>query len=171
MKNTIEFDKLPPVDDIKGLVFDIFGVDVDISGGWGYDNKTALMVHSQKVPSEQFAFMFASMRANIEMNLALEEEDRFGAINVNQEDFEIQSFEIENKIYDVYTYKINAIKENIYADFIQEYKDNYGKNPDFDMDDHFKRREKSTISLVADFWFEGLGDNIQIDEGSNEISG
>lgn len=152
----IEFDKLPAVDDIKGLISDIFGVDIDISGGWGYDNKTALVVHSQNVPSEQFAFMFASMRANIEMNLALEEEDRFGAINVNQEDFEIQSFEIENKTYDIYTYKINAIKEKEYAEFIQEYKDNYGKNPDFDMDGHFKRREEATITRTSDFWFYGL---------------
>lgn len=155
MNKAVEFERLPPVDDLGGLIEDIFGVKLDVSGGWGYDNKTALVVNSQEVPSSQFAFMFASMRANVEMNLTLEESDRFGAINVNQDSCEIKSFEIENKTYDVCTYKINAIKEDVYADFIQEYKDNYGKE-EFDLADHFKRREENTIEVEADFWFLGL---------------
>ncbi|MEA3354718.1 MAG: hypothetical protein U9Q33_12980 [Campylobacterota bacterium] len=154
MANSVEFDKLPPVDDLAGLLDDVFGVKLNVSGGWGYDNNTALEVGELEVPVDQFIHMFASMRANVEMNLTLEEEDRFGAINVNLK--EAKQFDIEGKSYDIFTFDITAMPEKVYADFIQEYKDNYGKNKDFDMDDHFKRREQSTVHIESDFWFEGL---------------
>lgn len=148
--NDIKFDKVPPVDDISGVLEDVFGIKLDINGGWGYDNKTALIINSLNVPLEQFYHMFASMRANVEMNLTLEEDDRFAGINVTLT--EQKEFEIENKTYDVVTFKITAIKEKLYADFIQEYKDNYGKK-EFDLDAHFKRRSANTIELISDFWF------------------
>ena len=79
--------------------------------------------------------MFASMRANIEMNMTLEEDERYGGINPNFIDG--KQIEIEDKVYDMITFEITAMKENIYAGLIQEYKDNYGKNKDFDLDAHF----------------------------------
>ena len=154
MINEVDFDKVPPVDDISGVLEDVFGIKLDVKGGWGYDNKTALEVGRIDVPVDQFVHMFASMRANVQMNLTLEDEDRYGGINVIFK--EVKQFEIEDKIYDIFTFIITAMPEKIYADFIQEYKDNYGKNPDFDMADHFKRRKESTIEIESDFWFYGL---------------
>ena len=148
------FEQIAPVDDMAGVIEEVFGVKLDISGGWGYDNKSAVKVHSLDIPIDQFIHTFASIRANIEMNLLLEEEDRYGGINVNFVNGE--QIEIENKMYDRITFTITAMKETEYAKFIQEYKDNYGKNKEFDMDDHFKRREEATISVEADYWFEGL---------------
>jgi len=150
------FEQIAPVDDMSGVIEEVFGVKLDISGGWGYDNKSAVKVHSLDIPIDQFIHTFASIRANIEMNLLLEEEDRYGGINVNFVNGE--QIEIENKMYDRITFTITAMKETEYAKFIQEYKDNYGKNKEFDMDDHFKRREEATISVEADYWFEGLED-------------
>jgi len=147
------FEPIAPVDDMAGVIEEVFGVKLDISGGWGYDNNSAVKVNSLDIPIDQFIHTFASIRANIEMNLTLEE-DRYGGINVNFVNGE--QIEIENKMYDRITFTITAMKETDYAKFIQEYKDNYGKNKDFDMDEHFKRREEATISVEADYWFEGL---------------
>lgn len=154
MINEVDFDKVPPVDDISGVLEDVFGIKLDVQGGWGYDNKTALVVDSIDVPVDQFVHMFASMRANVQMNLTLEDEDRYGGINVIFK--EVKQFEIEDKIYDIFTFIITAMPEKVYSDFIHEYKDNYGKNPDFDMTDHFKRRKENTIEIESDFWFYGL---------------
>lgn len=153
MSNNIYFENLPGVDDLSGVIEDVFGVKLDISGGWGYDNNTAVIVNSLAVEIDQFLHMFASMRANVEMNLILEEEQRYGGINVSFEDS--KKFEIDNKVYDVVTFKVTAMKEKTYADFIKEYKDNYGKK-EFDLSGHFKRREENTISRTVDYWFYGL---------------
>jgi hypothetical protein len=159
--NVIEFKQLPAVDDIAGVIEDVFGVKLDISGGWGYDNNSAVIVNSLDIPIDQFLYMFSQMRANIEMNMTLDESNRYGGINTNFVDG--QQIEIEDKVYDMITFEITAMKESIYADFIQEYKDNYGKNKDFDMSDHFKRREANTIKLQSDFWFYGL-DNYYVED-------
>lgn len=148
--NSVDFEKLPAVDDISGVIEDIFSVKLDIKGGWGYDNNSALEVQSLNIPAEQFFHTFASMRANIEMNLTLEEKERYGGINLTF--LEHKEFIIENISYDIVTFKINAMKEEKYKQFIQEYKDNYGKK-EFDLSKHFKQREKNTIELKSDYWF------------------
>jgi hypothetical protein len=88
------------------------------------------------------------------MNLTLEEDERYGGINVHFLDGE--QFSIENKTYDHVRFEITAMKEKDYAKVIQEYKDNYGKNNNFDMNEHFQKRKELTIKIVSDFWFEGL---------------
>lgn len=150
-KKSLKFEALPPVDDIAGVIEDIFGVKLEIFGGWGYDNSTSLEVKNLTIPQDQFFQMFSSMRANIEMNLTIEdEESRYGGINVTQ--LEHKEFIIENKNYDVVTFKITAMKEKEYNHFIKEYKENYGKK-EFDLEKHFNNRRDSTIQLESDFWF------------------
>ena len=150
----MEFKQIESVDDMSGLILEVFNVKLDISGGWGYDYKFPVVVNSLDIPIDQFLNLFASLRANIEMNMTLEEDDRYGGINVHFIDGE--QFSIENKTYDHVRFEVTAMKEKEYAKVIQEYKDNYGKNRDFDMDKHFKKREELTIKLIVDFWFEGL---------------
>ena len=150
----MEFKQITPVDDISKLILEVFDVKLDISGGWGYDYKTSVIVNSIDMSIDQFLNLFANLRANIELNLTLEEDDRYGGINVHFLDGE--QFTIENRTYDHIRFEVTAMREKEYAKVIQEYKDNYGKNENFDMDKHFKKREELTIKLVADFWFEGL---------------
>lgn len=150
----MEFKQIESVDDISGLILEVFDVKLDISGGWGYDYKSPVVVNSLGTPIDQFLNLFASLRANIEMNMTLEEDDRYGGINVHFLDGE--QFSIENRTYDHIRFEVTAMKEKEYAKVIQEYKDNYRKNEDFDMDKHFKKREELTIKLIGDFWFEGL---------------
>lgn len=149
-----EFKPIENVENIAELILEAFDVKLDISGGWGYDPKNPVVVHSLSMPIDQFLNLFAMIRANIEMNLTLDEEERYGGINVHFKDGE--QFSIENKTYDHIQFEITAMKEKAYADVIQEYKDNYGKNQDFDMDAHFQKRKELSITCVADFWFEGL---------------
>ena len=152
--NNIEFEQVEPIEDMRGAIKNAFDVDLDISGGWGYNNNSALDASNINMPLEQFVHMFATIRASIEMNLMMEDDNqRYAGINVNFK--ESKQFEISNKLYDVLTFKITAIKEKEYAEFIQEYKDNYGQK-DFDLSDHFKKREESTISRVVDYWFYNL---------------
>jgi hypothetical protein len=149
-----KFKQLERVDDIAGVIKDIFELELDVKGGWGYDNKTALEVGDLKNMSlDQFLHMFGMVRATIEMNLTLQEDERYGGIAV---DFvESKKFEIDSKTYDIVTLKITAMPEKLYANFIQEYKEGYGKN-DFDMQGHFDRRKEATIDRIVDFWFLGL---------------
>lgn len=144
------FEQITPVDDMAKVIEEAFGVKLDISGGWGYDNKSAVKIHSLEMPIDQFFHTFAAIRANIEMNLTLQEDERYGGINVHFIDG--QQSEIENKMYDHITFKVSAMNEKIYADFIKEYKDNYGKK-EFDLADHFKRRKEATLIREVECWF------------------
>ncbi|MEA3497790.1 MAG: hypothetical protein U9R16_01905 [Campylobacterota bacterium] len=152
--NNITFNQIESVENLSQVLKETFDVDLDISGGWGYDNKGAVVVNHLDIPIDQFLHMFATIRANIEMNLMQDEDNRYGGINISF--LEGEQFEIDNKIYDHITFEISAINEKKYAKYIQEYKDNYGKNKDFDMSDHFKRRKEDTITMQSDFWFYGL---------------
>ncbi|MEA3553428.1 MAG: hypothetical protein U9R39_03370 [Campylobacterota bacterium] len=152
--NNITFNQIETVDNLQEVLKETFEVDLDISGGWGYDNKSAVIVNHLDIPIDQFLHMFATIRANIEMNLMQDENNRYGGINVTF--LEGKQFEIDNKTYDHITFEITAINEKKYAEFIKEYKDNYGKNKDFDLNDHFKRRKENTITMKSDFWFYGL---------------
>jgi len=149
----LDFKKVEPVDNIKDVIKDIFDVELDVSGGWGYENNNALVIEELHIPIDQFIHMFATIRANIEMNLTLEEEQRYGGINLTF--LNSKKFEINNKTYDVVSFKITAMNEKIYADFIKEYKDGYGKK-EFDLSNHFKRRKENTITRDVDYWFYGL---------------
>ncbi len=149
----IEFKQVEPVENIQEVVKDIFDIKLNISGGWGYDNNSAVVIKKLDMPVEQFIHMFATMRANIEMNLTLDEDERYGGINLTFENS--KKSEINNKIYDVMSFKITAMKEKIYTNFIQEYKAGYGKK-EFDLSAHFQKRKESTIVRHIDYWFLGL---------------
>ncbi|MBE0492644.1 MAG: hypothetical protein IBX44_10420 [Sulfurospirillum sp.] len=146
--------QLDAVDDIAQLIFEVFGVKLDISGGWGYSHKDAVVINSLDMPADQFLNLFANLRANVAMHLTQEEHERYAGISVHFLDGE--KFSIENKTFDHVRFETSAMLESDYKQVIQEYKDNYGKNKDFDMQAHFEKRKNLTIKLVTDFWFQGL---------------
>ncbi len=91
------------------------------------------------------------MRAYIEMNMTLPEEERYGSINPKE--IERESFSEADSLYDKVTYEVSGMKENLYADFINEYKNNAEK-PGFDLADHFNRRKEATLKRTVVHWFE-----------------
>jgi len=146
-----QFDKLKSDNNLQEIIKTAFDIDLDISGSWGYTEALATIIHSSNTPLEQFEHIFASMRPYIEMNMTQEKEKRYGSINLS----EISRERIikETRIYDKVIYKITAMREDIYASFINEYKEGYGKD-DFDLSEHFKRREDATLIREVNHWFE-----------------
>jgi hypothetical protein len=145
------FENIPSDDDIKSVIKSAFDVDLDLSGGWGYDKSDALVIHKTDVPLQQIEHTLASMRAFIEMNMTQPDDRRYGAINVNETARECISE--NNKIYDKITYEISGMLESEYEKFIEEYKNGY-ESPDFDLESHFKRRKAATVVFEKLFWFD-----------------
>ncbi|SFZ98180.1 hypothetical protein MNB_SV-5-737 [hydrothermal vent metagenome] len=85
------------------------------------------------------------------MNMTQDKEDRYGSINVNETSREQVKEDVY--IYEKVTYVITAMKEDIYAEFIDEYKEKYGKD-DFDLDEHFRKRKEATLTRTITYWFE-----------------
>jgi len=144
------FQSLSCNDDLKDIIKTAFDSDLDIAGAWGYSKELATEIITIDIPLSQLEHIFASMRAYIEMNMTLEVTDRYASINVNE--LSRETLAIDNRTYHKIIYTITAIKESRYADFIKEYKNKYGKE-DFDLDAHFAKRKKETLSREVIHWF------------------
>ncbi|SHO80996.1 hypothetical protein MNB_SV-15-48 [hydrothermal vent metagenome] len=153
MINNIEFKNLEDMGNIKNVISELFGVTLDISGGWGYDANSSVIINNLDMPINQFLNLFAMVRANMEMNITVDSDNRYSGINVSLE--EQKNIDIEDKSYQVVTFKITAMNEKIYKNFITEYKENLNKE-EFDLSNHFKRRDESKITRVVDYWFYNL---------------
>ena len=150
------FKSITSSDPIKEIIKSAFDFEADLSGGWGYTSKDATIIHStNNMPAEQFEHTLATMRAYIEMNMTLSKEARYGSVNPSESSRE--TVMIDAVSYEKVTYTVTAMKEDIYADFINAYKKGYG-TPDFDMSNHFKQRKEATLSREVEHWF--LRDNV-----------
>ena len=147
-----EFKKIDGQDDIKEVIKVAFGADLEISGAWGYEKESAILIlESNQQPLLELEYMLASMRAHIEMSMTLESDKRYGAINLNECSREkIEEF---GDVYDKVCYEIQAMKETDYTNFINEYKENHEKE-DFDMSGHFNRRKEATLKREMIYWFK-----------------
>jgi len=139
--------------DIKALVKDTFDTDLPISGSWGYTEEKASIIEAlpEGMLLSQLQHMLTSIRAHLEMNITQEAENRYGAVNANERARE--TIKGKEGIFEKVTYRITAIKEDLYNAFIKEYKEGYGKE-DFDLNDHFKRREEATLTREVVHYFE-----------------
>ncbi len=148
-----DFKKIDRVGSTKNIIKDVFGVELDISGGWGYNASTSISINSLSMPLEQFLNLFTTIRANIEMNLSLEKDKRYAGIKVTIKNR--SKIEVDDITYDVIETQIKAMKEDIYSKFIKEYKEKYGEEG-FDLNEYFNRREENTTTRVVEFWFNTL---------------
>ncbi len=147
-----QFQVISSDDPIREVIKAAFDADLQLGGGWGYTQETATVIHdTNALPIEQFEHTLATMRAYIEMNMTRPQEERYGSINANETGRE-QISEAE-RLYDRVTYEVTGMKEDQYADFINEYKENSSR-PDFDYGDHFNRRKEATLKRIVEHWFE-----------------
>ena len=137
--------------DLKEVIKSAFDTDLEVNGAWGYTQALATVIEKTDIPILQLEHTLASMRAYIEMNMTQEKEERYGSINVNE--ITREQCEEDRQVYDKVSYEITAMKEDIYASFINEYKEGYGTE-DFDINEHFKRRKEATLTRVITYWFE-----------------
>jgi len=149
--NMQTFTPLQCDDDLKEIIKAAFDTDLDIKGSWGYTQEDSTVILSNSVPLAQFEHMFASMRAYVEMNMTIDEDERYGSINLNEINREQHS--IENLLYDKVSYEVSAMNEKVYATFITAYKEGYGTEA-FDMEEHFKKRNEATLKREVTHWFE-----------------
>lgn len=145
------FTQLKSDNDLKQIIKAAFDADLEIEGSWGYIQGSATIILSSPTPIAQFEHMFASMRAYVEMNMTLAEDERYGSINLNE--VRREQITIENLIYDKVTYEVSAMNEKVYALFIDDYKEGYGKDG-FNMAEHFEKRKEATLHREVTHWFE-----------------
>jgi predicted small secreted protein len=146
-----QFEQIKSDNNLREVIKTAFDSDFNIEGSWGYSQALATVVNSTDVPLTQFEHMFASMRAYLEMNMTKEKEERYGSINLNE--ISREQIKIDSLVYDKVSYKITAMKEDLYASFINAYKEGYGKK-DFNLTEHFKQREEATLTREVTHWFE-----------------
>ena len=147
------FNKITDETPLAEVIKSAFGTSLSVSGGWGYaeENATRIEKNSSDTPLSQLEHMLASMRTYLEMHMTREESERYGNINLNETGR--KAIKRSGKYYDKVHYEITAMKETLYADFINEYKESYGKNS-FNIETHFKRRKEATLIRKIVFWFE-----------------
>ena len=146
------FKKLSASDGIRTIIQSAFTVDLDISGGWGYSQEDALIIHDRATyPLTQLQHTLASMHAHLQMQMTLPKETRFGAINLNE--IKREQIKSDIRIYDIITFQITGILESTYASLIEEYKQNQ-ENKDFDVAGHFQKRKEATLVREETIWFD-----------------
>jgi len=140
------FQQVSREEDIKKLIKAAFDADFEVDGAWGYSEEDATIIKNSPEKKE-FQHTLTSMRAYLEMSMTLDENERYGSINITE-----ISRESTNNI-DIVNYQISAMKEKVYADFINEYKAGYGTK-EFDMNEHFKKRKEATLIREVQHYFK-----------------
>ncbi|QOR61846.1 hypothetical protein ACM66Z_10585 [Sulfurovum sp. ST-21] len=148
-----QFQQIDSTENIRTVIKAAFDTDLPLSGGWGYTQDIATLIddNPDKLPLSQLEHMIASMRAYLEMNLTQEKAKRYGSINLREVDRSV--VEKEKQLYHKVIYEISAMREEVYAAFIDEYKEGYGKE-NFDIALHFQRRKEATLIRKEIHWFE-----------------
>ena len=148
-----KFDTLEENTDIQALIKTTFDTDLSITGSWGYTQEKASIIHAlpEGMTLPQLEHMLTTIRAHLEMNITLAQENRYGGINANERSREVIS--ADTLVFDKVTYEVTGIKEDLFNAFIKEYKEGYGKE-DFDLNVHFKRRKAATLTREVTHYFE-----------------
>jgi len=139
----------PPIssdDPIQEVIKQVFDMDLDIDGGWGYTQNNPIISHTRTIPFTQLQHTLASMRTHLEMSMTQPAEQRYGGINLTE-----LTRETKNNI-DKVIYRVTAMLESDYANFIAAYKEGYGTEA-FDMEAHFKARKDATLERTIIVWF------------------
>ena len=142
-----KFQEIVVEENLKELIKVAFNSDINVSGAWGYSKPLSTVIEGNNDANHmELEFTLATMRAYLEMNMTLEEDERYGAINLR----EVSREKVDK--YEKVIYEISAIKEIEYKEFITEYKEKL-ESPDFDMADHFNRRKEATLKREVIHWF------------------
>jgi hypothetical protein len=143
-----KFKEIVAEENLREFVKVAFNADLNIAGAWGYSQELATIISKENEGSvAQTEFTLATMRVYLEMNMTLEEEERYGAINLT----ELKRESLDN--FDKVIYEISAMKERDYKTFIAEYKEKNGE-ADFNMSQHFQRRKEATLKREVIYWFK-----------------
>ena len=147
------FSPLQETSNLQELIKTTFDVNLDIEGGWGYNQEKATIIKTlpQGMPLKQLQHTLTTIRAHLEMNITQEKEQRHGGINANETSRE--THKDASQVFDKISYEVTAIQESLYNAFIKEYKAGY-ENETLDLNEHFKKRKDATITREVTHYFE-----------------
>lgn len=148
----MQFQKIDSTNDIQEIIHNAFNMKLDINGSWGYDQNNPTIINSLgEFAKEELQLTLISMRAHIEMSMMLSEEDRYGGINPSE--ISREEIILNNKVYEKVIYKISATKDLLNKKLMKEYKERLGQE-DFDIEAHFKEREKNSLEIISEYWYD-----------------
>jgi hypothetical protein len=150
----VEFEKIKSDDKVEDIILGALELKLPVTGGWGYTKDDPVIITDDSMPSIQLEYMFVTAHSTIVMNLTQPKEKRYGGINVKE--LSRESLEEKGEMIEKVNFEISGMLEDVYADFIKEYKENHGDDK-FDLNGHFKRREENTLKLNQSFWFKKKG--------------
>jgi hypothetical protein len=141
------FATIDPEGDLAAMIERVYETRLEVSGGWGYTPDSATRLHALPVSKMQVQFNLAYMRSYLEMNITRTPQERYGGIDLQE-----TSRRREGTLEEVH-YRVSGIPETLYNAFIDEYKAGYGRD-DFDINDHFARRNDATLVRNVSYWFD-----------------
>jgi hypothetical protein len=142
------FEPISSDDPIRDVIKQAFDMDMVVDGGWGYSADMPIILHANSMPPKQLQHTLASMRAHLEMGMTLPPDKRYGGSNLP----DLCRPAVQQHIEAV-TYRVTAMPESDYADFIKIYKEKYGTEG-FDMEAHFNARKEATLEREITVLFE-----------------
>lgn len=143
-----DFEKITNLPDTKLAIMNLFDLDLEICGGWGYDIEDVVIFKNSILDKTHLFHTFAMIRSIIEMSILRDKE--YSAINANLADIKI--IKKDGKTYERANFSITAMKTKIYNELICEYK-NSQSNQNFDINAHFQKRKDNTITRNINCWF------------------
>ncbi len=143
-----QFKEIEVEGDLQSFLKSVFDSDFKVSGAWGYTKALATVIEKGNEGSvTHMELTLATMRTYLEMSMTLEEDKRYGGINLNE------LSRVTEGEYEKVIYEVSATKELEYRAFMLEYKEN-AENPDFDMTEHFNRRKEAILKREVIYWFK-----------------
>jgi len=145
-----QFPILSHEDNLSDMIERVYETRLDVAGGWGYAREEATRLNPLPVSRAQLQHNLAHMRVYLEMNITQTEATRYSGIDL------VETARETLGKFECVTYRVTGILEKQYNDFIQEYKEGYGKE-DFDISGHFARRKAATLTREIEYWFDLSG--------------
>lgn len=150
-----------------------------IRGGWGYSEADAVIIDRSHPAAANFQpfngveieYVFARLRMYEELIGCRPEGKQHLGCNLKLKKQSLRGGE-NGKKYDVMEFDITALPLEVWEALKAEWEGPQGiRSPDFDQEDHFRRRAEATVHYVGEYWFEissffGKYDNDE-DAGTN----
>lgn len=147
----------------RQLFVDIFKSipELPIHGGWGYSLEDAVIIDksdpivSQGLPFDGVGieYIFVEKRIYCELIVYRPKDDRYSGIQWKP--ILQKLMEIGVRKYDVLTFDVTALSDKNWEILKAEWEGPNGYcSPDFNKEEHFKRREALSIHYVAEYWFD-----------------
>lgn len=133
-----------------------------IRGGWGYSEADAVIIDRSHPAAANFRpfngveveHIFARLRMYEELIGCRPERKQHAGTQIKLKKQSLRGDE-DGKKYDVMEFDITALPLEVWEALKAEWEGPRGfRSPDFDQEDHFRRRDEATVHYVGEYWFE-----------------